>query len=87
MWICWHNTEHAKQVFCGKVVGDLVEAVEEQTGRTVRLSSNDHPEMGVLISQLPVFKTTCFNIALSPLGVQGLNAKLVCIISVVEFVI
>ena len=41
---------------------------------TVRLSSNDHPEMGVLISRLLDFKTMCFNIALSPLCIQGLNA-------------
>ena len=41
---------------------------------TVHLSLNDHLQMRGLISQLLNFKTSCFNIALSPLGVQGLHA-------------
>ena len=43
---------------------------------TVHLSSNDHPEMGSLISQLLDFKTSRFNIAWSPLGIQRLHATL-----------
>ena len=46
----------------------------ENRNGTVRLSSNDHPEMGGLISQLLDFKTRCFEVALSPLGIQGLHA-------------
>ena len=51
---------------------------------TVRLISNDHPEMGSLISQLLDFKTSCFNIGLSPLGIQGLNATLADMIPTME---
>ena len=54
---------------------------------SVRLSSNDHIEMGVLISQLLDFKTMCFNIMLSPLGIQGLNAIPVYEIPTMEFMI
>ena len=54
---------------------------------TVRLSSNDHPEIGGLISQLSDFKTTCFKVALTPLGIQGLNAMFVSLISTLEFLI
>ena len=56
-------------------------------GRTVHLTSNDHPEMGSLISQLLDFKTSRFNIALSPLGIQGLNAALVQLIPTMDFVL
>ena len=51
---------------------------------TVHLSSNDHPEMVSLISQLLDFKTLRFNIALSPLGIQGLNATLAEMIPTME---
>ena len=54
---------------------------------TVCLSSNDHPEMGVLISKLLDFKIMCFNIALSPLGIQVLNAATVHQISTLELMI
>ena len=54
---------------------------------TVRLSSNDHPEMGVLISKLLDFKIMCFNIALSPLAIQVLNAATVHQISTLELMI
>ena len=54
---------------------------------TVRLSSNDHFEMGVFISQLLDFKTMCFNIVLSPLGIQGLNAIAIYEIPTMEFIV
>ena len=54
---------------------------------TVHLSSNDHLEMGGLISQLLNFKTSCFNIAWSPLGIQGLHATLVEMIPTMDSVI
>ena len=43
-----------------------------------------HPEMGSLISQLLDFKTSRFNIALSPLGIQGLNATLAEMVPTME---
>ena len=53
---------------------------------TVCLSSNDNPEMGVLISQLLDFKIVCLNNALSPLGNQGLHATTVHQIPILELV-
>ena len=43
----------------------------------VHLSSNDHLEMGGIISQLLDFKTTSFKISYSPLGIQGLHTTVV----------
>ena len=43
---------------------------------TVRLSSNDHPKMGGLISQLLDFKTRCFEVAWSPLGIGWCGNRL-----------
>ena len=54
---------------------------------TVRLSSNDHPDMGVLISQLLDLEIMCFNVALNPLGIQRLNTSTVYKVSTAEFLI
>ena len=54
---------------------------------SVRFSSNDHPEMESLTSQLLEFKTACFNIVLSYLGIQGLDTMLMYLTLTMDFVI
>ena len=54
-------------------------------GRTVRLSSNDHPEIGEVISQLQVFKTRVFKVARSSLAFIELNKTTGLSISLCKF--
>ena len=48
--------------------------IEDVTLYTVCLSSNDHPEIRELISQLLVFKTACFKVSWSTLVIKELHA-------------
>ena len=52
---------------------------------TVRLSSNDHPEIGEVISRLQVFKTRLFKVAFSSLAFIELNTSTGLLMLLCEF--